>query len=183
MTIFATRTEQLLLSHPEDLNLKLATKVLKQVTNHPRSHDQTTVMDSCGTVGCIAGWTCVCNRENPRYATMYRAEALLGLTHYEAGELFSGGATESDARALLARWIKQAEEYRGSKSFERAEEKRRVTAQHAEEKRQRAYDRAARRQRWTMWTVPKFRRTKATGDGQTTSETQRPSAVPGSNGR
>ena len=46
---------------------------------------------SCGTIGCVAGWTCMVtgNREGDTWATALR---VLGLTMVEARPLFSGGA-------------------------------------------------------------------------------------------
>lgn len=45
---------------PRGLNIELAEKVLKQVTEHPETHNQeewTFRGPGCGTTACLAGWT------------------------------------------------------------------------------------------------------------------------------
>lgn len=43
------------------VNIELAEKVLKQVTEHPETHEQLTwgYRTPCGTTACLAGWTVV----------------------------------------------------------------------------------------------------------------------------
>lgn len=144
-----------LLSHPEDFNIDLATKVLDQITRQPWTHDQSVVMNECGTSGCIAGWTNLLH--NPRaykkaykkdsYMGMDDARLLLGLPYGEARRLFSGGLPESEARKLLSAMIAEATQYWVDIARQ---------AERAEEKHQRKLDRAARRQAWTTWTLPRI---------------------------
>lgn len=106
------------LEYPEKFNIKLAQQVLTQVTLHPETHDQSNVMNECGTVGCIAGWACVICGVS---AFMEKAEELLGLTEEESDDLFSGGISEDQACELLADMIRQAILFRAE---DRAEEER-----------------------------------------------------------
>ncbi len=143
------------LSHPEKFNIEMGAKVLNHLTLHPESHLQVTVMNECGTRGCIAGWTCTFYGRgywDLDHNKMDAAQIILGLDDHER-QLFRGGLSEPAARRMLGSMVKQATRYR-ARIVRQAERE--------EEKRQRAHDRAARRQRWTMWTLPlpKFRRTK-----------------------
>src|SRR5258708_7697236 len=144
------------LSHPEEFNLEVATKVLNQVTLHPESHLQRVAMNMCGSQGCIAGWACEFYEGSyldltPALGRMAAARIILGLEHHEADKLFSAVLGESAARRRLGSMIRQAEKYHAciARQVEREEEKR-----------QHAHDRAARKQRWTTWALPKSRRTK-----------------------
>ncbi len=44
-----------------DVNAQLLLDVLVQITEHPETHDQAEwlMLTSCGTAGCVAGWTVV----------------------------------------------------------------------------------------------------------------------------
>ncbi len=74
---------------------------------------------------------------------MADAEHRLGLTWEEAEHLFLECMGPTKARSELRSFIRQAVQYRR-------------LVQRDEEKRQRAIDKAARKQRWTTWTMPKF---------------------------
>lgn len=98
------------LRRPEEFNIPLATKVLDHVTVHPDMHDQRTVMDSCHTRGCIAGWTVEFgkNVDFDRYLGLEDARIMLGVSIEEAGFLFLEVFDAKSARRELASWIKQA---------------------------------------------------------------------------
>jgi len=111
------------------LNVDLMLAVRDQVTMHPETHDQFmwARKTECGTTYCIAGWAAVLSGQQllwelageagdeeagwiriigPRGPTAGRsistfARDELGLTPYEAGELFASDLSEDEALAKL----------------------------------------------------------------------------------
>jgi hypothetical protein len=83
-------------------NIPLMRKVLEFMVNNSDQIDMNNWWreDECGTVGCIAGWTCQLtgyrvNTLSPAQIVSF-AMTELGLSHYEAEDLFySGDLTEA----------------------------------------------------------------------------------------
>lgn len=120
---------------PRGLNIELAEKVLKQVTEHPETHNQHEwgYRNSCGTSACLAGWAVyiahpdavVQWRTNPydtstdqvacsvvplgggqRFDIATLAAEALGLDEDDADELFLTLDNE-EAIEMLSEWIKE----------------------------------------------------------------------------
>ncbi|WP_280455453.1 hypothetical protein [Nocardia brasiliensis] len=110
--------------------LDLARRVSEHVHAHPEQHDQTIFYrddaGSCGTAGCIAGWTAVLDGARPIFAELGSclafevstpggdrliaeyARKALGLTADEARRLFTPNQTDSSARDYLDELIEDA---------------------------------------------------------------------------
>lgn len=79
------------------MNTRLLRRVQKWIAKEPRSYDQDATLDRsdespCGTVGCIAGWTCALSGKTPQARKRFsynRARVQLGLTTEQASRLFS----------------------------------------------------------------------------------------------
>jgi len=84
-------------------NQELAKKVLDHILAHPEEHDQSTwgIKAECGTVACIAGWTCILAGQEewqrfvdedawglPNFSTPRLAGQLLGISEDDRPELF-----------------------------------------------------------------------------------------------
>ena len=111
-------------------DLPLLRKVIDHITAHPEQHDQKFWLKTteCGTVACVAGWTCLLNGDEPDERVAYgnhtasvipadapnpdarsiaysssvpeRAKELLGLTPKEADALFDEDATFNDVLSV-----------------------------------------------------------------------------------
>ncbi|MFI6215670.1 hypothetical protein ACIBCD_27070 [Nocardia brasiliensis] len=110
--------------------LALARRVSEHVHAHPEQHDQTIFYredaGSCGTAGCIAGWTAVFDGAQPIFAELGSclanevstpggdrliddyARKALGLTIDEARALFTPNQPDSSAREYLDELIEDA---------------------------------------------------------------------------
>lgn len=96
-----------ILENPRRLNMNyvIARKGEKEVQLHPSNFSRR--WPSCGTVGCIAGWT-VLLKDGMDFAgdAQSRAQELLGITSSQANELFypegllQCRATVKDARTI-----------------------------------------------------------------------------------
>jgi hypothetical protein len=113
---------------PRKLNVELAEKVLKQVTDHPETHDQAHWMTrgpACGTTACLAGWALRFSRpdaevfwqdglrgvqvatevtvDGTAWGISEAAAEVLGLDLEEADELFLTMDSSSSIDMLAAR--------------------------------------------------------------------------------
>ena len=88
------------------MNTKLLRRVAKHISEEPRRLNMDITLNTidtyraeryvkemppCGTVGCIAGWTCVLSESVPKYfdEVIPIASSKLGLTHEQADALFA----------------------------------------------------------------------------------------------
>ncbi len=101
------------------INAELAARVLKQITEHPASHDQetwwwdarewsvipATVEPKCGSVGCVAGWACALATEKPseRVDWWEGGREVLGLSLDDACWLFSDNRSHGEVLVALAK--------------------------------------------------------------------------------
>jgi hypothetical protein len=117
---------------PRKLNVELAEKVLKQVTDHPETHDQAHWMTrglACGTTACLAGWALRFGRpdaellwqdgvggkqivievvvDGTTWGADEAAAEVLGLDSEEADELFLS-MNKDVSIDMLAAWIERA---------------------------------------------------------------------------
>lgn len=106
------------------VNTELAAQVYSHITLHPEQHDQGLVVEGysqlpngniCGTIGCIAGWTCayagklmeynsISNPGDPWVAPVdwfEDARIALGISDHLASALFDSEIPEEDARHAL----------------------------------------------------------------------------------
>lgn len=86
------------------INIRLLRQVAKQISEEPRRLDMNVLTDlrapedagnpPCGTVGCIAGWSCVLSGSRPKpllAPTLFwgKGRRLLGLTEVQGERLFN----------------------------------------------------------------------------------------------
>jgi hypothetical protein len=73
------------------MNVRLLRKVQKQILAQPEAFDMTYVTnrEDCGTVCCIAGWTCVLVGVPENRASMDVAQEILDLNTAQASRLFT----------------------------------------------------------------------------------------------
>jgi hypothetical protein len=106
------------LSNPGAFNIDLAQRTLDYVNRFPEKHRQHSVMNRCGSVGCIAGWAAELSGKYKSLAELgvhadkyvsrsVIARAELGLTEAEFDEFFGEG-DEKKAKKILAKYIEQA---------------------------------------------------------------------------
>lgn len=111
------------------LNIPLAQMVLRQITEHPETHNQESWANECGTVHCIAGWALALSGKQTRIREDVCASIpemlvdgqwvpmvggwsregreVLGLTREQADYLFLQ-STDSESVVLLASHIANA---------------------------------------------------------------------------
>jgi hypothetical protein len=92
------------------LNVPLAKAILRQITEHPETHEQSSWMGhkACGTTHCIAGWAAALTPDiklrpigpagfmaafpdGEKHVPSYAGQILLGLTDEQADDLFYEG--------------------------------------------------------------------------------------------
>jgi hypothetical protein len=99
-------------------------RVADHIEQHPEQYDQSEWMrtDSCGTYGCIAGWTCVLATEQDKqrmadagldirygYHGIWStaARAMLGLTKHESWDLFDSDARPPTPDMTVPQWLRE----------------------------------------------------------------------------
>lgn len=98
------------------LNVKLLRKVQKHILAEPRRLNMNVVVGKvdtsespCGTVGCIAGWTCILSGVPEADTDLRKAQSLLGLTREQRDRLFAEpryGLEDYDGTSYEAVWPK-----------------------------------------------------------------------------
>lgn len=105
-------------------NMKLLKRVLAKIDEHPELHDQRAyaTKTACGTAHCIAGWIAVLTGHKPDVkhggivtvggrSVRILATEKAGLTHDEAGELFSSYNKRTDIDKIIAEIGERAKKF------------------------------------------------------------------------